>query len=412
MASLSESPSAAHGISKASLDALIAARGEGAIPAQMRYDALARFEELPVRQALKGGRDWKHDLAKLDLSATRPAGEPLVATIAADLGARGALVTPFDSARTAQAGAFTALFGRAVDTRDDKFASLALAFQQGGAFVWIPEGVQIEEPIRISYALTGGRFPYTLIGLGRGASATVVEHFAGDASGANFACGICELVLGEGATLHYAVDQRTDASAKTIFTRRAALGRNANLFFATAELGAEHAVERVRINAAEPGSSTEVTGFFFAAGDQHVDLASEVIHAAAATRSQTLIRSAGTDRGQGRYYGNIKILPNAHGADARLRDDALLLSEKAHVDSVPALEIAANDVKAYHGATVGAISADEIFYAQTRGLSRSEAERMIALGFFEPAIARFPTEALREELRHALEAKFHATAET
>jgi Fe-S cluster assembly protein SufD len=181
------------------------------------------------------------------------------------------------------------------------------------------------------------------------------------------------------------------------------------LNLAVAELGGEHAVERSRIAASEPGSSAEVTAFFFANGDQHVDIASEVIHAAPSTRSQTVVRSAGTDRGQGRYYGNIKILPQAHGTDASLRDDALLLSEKAHVDSVPALEIAANDVKAFHGATVGAISAEEIFYAQTRGLSRAEAERMIALGFFEPAIARFPTEALRAELRGALEAKFSAS---
>jgi Fe-S cluster assembly scaffold protein SufB len=405
VASLSESPAAVRGISKASLDASIAARGEGAIPAQMRYDALARFEELPVRQALRGGRDWKHDLSKLDFSAIELAGVPPIMKITAQLGNRGALVTPFDAAHAEHADAFAALFGRGVDTRDDKFASLALAFQQGGAFVWIPDGVQIAEPIEIGHEFASGSFPYTLIGLGRGASATVIERFAG----APFACGICEIVLADGANLQYAVDERLDATGRTIFTRRAALGRDSSLNLATAELGGEHAVERIRIDASQPGSSTEVTAFFFANGDQHVDIASEVVHAAASTRSQTVVRSAGTERGQGRYYGNIKILPEAHGTDASLRDDALLLSEHAHVDSVPALEIAANDVKAFHGATVGAISAEEIFYAQTRGLSRAEAERMIALGFFEPAIARFPTGALREELRRALEAKFGAS---
>ena len=114
------------------------------------------------------------------------------------------------------------------------------------------------------------------------------------------------------------------------------------------------------------------------------------------------MRSAGTDRGQGRYLGNIKILANAHGADASLKDDALLLSAGAHIESVPALEIAANDVKAFHGATVGAISEEEIFYAQSRGIARADAERMIALGFFEPTIARFPSESLRSEVRAAL----------
>ena len=88
-----------------------------------------------------------------------------------------------------------------------------------------------------------------------------------------------------------------------------------------------------------------------------------------------------------------------------MRDDALLLSPRSHIDSVPALEIAANDVKAYHGATVGALDEDQIFYMTSRGIAREEAERMIALGFFEPVIERFATRALREELRSALQAK-------
>jgi Fe-S cluster assembly protein SufD len=154
-----------------------------------------------------------------------------------------------------------------------------------------------------------------------------------------------------------------------------------------------------------PGARVQTVALFFSDGAQHVDLESETIHAAGNTQSQTIVRSAGTDRGQGRYIGNIKILADAHGADASLRDDALLLSPGAHIDSVPALEIAANDVRAFHGATVGAISEEELFYAQTRGIPRAEAERMIALGFFEPAVSRFPTEALRDELRRALENK-------
>ncbi|MHB8230698.1 MAG: SufD family Fe-S cluster assembly protein, partial [Vulcanimicrobiaceae bacterium] len=109
--------------------------------------------------------------------------------------------------------------------------------------------------------------------------------------------------------------------------------------------------------------------------------------------------------GQARYLGNINIAAHAQGSNASLRDDALLLSKKAHVDSVPALEIAANDVKAYHGATVGALDEEQIFYMTSRGIERDEAERMIVLGFFEPVIDRFPTRELRERIRAALQAK-------
>ncbi len=172
-----------------------------------------------------------------------------------------------------------------------------------------------------------------------------------------------------------------------------------------AELGAALAVDDCRTQLLAPGAQAEVAALFFATGSQHVDLTTEIAHVAGHTTSNTVVKSAARDRGQGRYVGNISIVPHAHGSDASLRDDVLLLSKGAHVDSVPALEIAANDVKAFHGATVGAIDEDELFYAQSRGIARAEAERMIALGFFEPVIARFPTDALRERLRAALESK-------
>jgi Fe-S cluster assembly protein SufD len=136
-----------------------------------------------------------------------------------------------------------------------------------------------------------------------------------------------------------------------------------------------------------------------------VDIVSSVDHRIGDATSETLVKSAAAGRGQGRYLGNIRIAAHAQHSDASLRDDALLLSQTAHIDSIPALEIAANDVKAYHGATVGALDDESIFYMTSRGIDREAAERMIALGFFEPAIDRFPTEALREELRTALQAK-------
>ena len=175
--------------------------------------------------------------------------------------------------------------------------------------------------------------------------------------------------------------------------------------WACAELGSALSVTDVSVAIGGPGVSAHVTALFFPQGSQHVDVVTTIDHAVGESTSETLVKSAAVGRGQARFLGNIRIAPNAQGSDANLRDDALLLSERAHIDSVPALEIAANDVKAFHGATVGAIDAEQIFYMETRGIERLAAERMIALGFFEPAIARFPTSALRDEIRAALEAK-------
>jgi Fe-S cluster assembly protein SufD len=404
---------AVRGVSKAALDGLLGRLGEGSIPAQARHDALARFEELPVLTPIKGGRNWKRDLGKIDLAGLAPFGDgahPELDVEALSPAARRAGVTieRFSLAQERHAAAFARAFGSAVDTRDDKFASLALAFQNHGAFVDVPAGVAIDEPLVLGYeARAEALFPYTLVALGEGARATVIERLAG-ADGAPFVCGITELVLAAGAHLSYAVDQRAGAQTQIVMTRRALLGPGARLDVALAELGGAYAVSRFRSQASARGSHTGLVLLFFSDGDQHVDVETETVHAAADTVSETIVRSAGIGHGQGRYLGNIKILAAAHGADASLRDDALLLSEGAHIDSVPALEIAANDVKAFHGATVGAISDEELFYAETRGIPRDEAERMIALGFFEPAISRFPLEALREELRAALEAKLDA----
>ena len=399
----------ATGVGKDALAALLAHVGEGSIPAAMRYDALARYEELPVRGGLRGGRTWKHDLAKLDfahvVTLDGNAAELDLETLSPAARRAGVTIERFSLARERHRHAFDAAFGRALDTRDDKFASLALAFASRGVFIDVPAGVAVDEPLVVGYEARGAAlFPYTLVALGDGARATVVERLAGT-DDAPLVCGLVEMVLAPRAHLTYAVDQRLSSATRLIVTRRAAIAEDAQLDIGFAELGGKHVVSRFRATEGGRGSRTGVVALFFSDGDQHVDIETETVHAAADTRSETIVRSAGTERGQGRYLGNIKILADAHGADASLRDDALLLAPGAHIDSVPALEIAANDVKAFHGATVGAISEEEIFYAQSRGIARIDAERMIALGFFEPAVARFPLGELRDEIRTALENK-------
>ena len=189
-------------------------------------------------------------------------------------------------------------------------------------------------------------------------------------------------------------------------THRAARpGRDAHVAWAVAELGAELAAGDISVSIDAPGVQARITALFFPRGSQHVDMISTVDHRAGDASSETLVKSAARERGQARFLGNIRIAPHAQGSDARLRDDALLLSTTAHVDSVPALEIGANDVKAYHGATIGAIDAEQLFYMESRGIESTAAERMIALGFFEPAIEQFPSASLREEIRAALGAK-------
>ncbi|HLX26769.1 MAG TPA: Fe-S cluster assembly protein SufD [Candidatus Cybelea sp.] len=295
---------------------------------------------------------------------------------------------------------------RTTSASQTKFGALATAFAGAGAFVFVPADAACDEPIVITYSIpkNAAVFPYTCVLLERGARATIIERLEG--GDGSFVCGIAEAVLGDHAELTYANHQTLAEDARVISTRVARPGRDARFSWASAELGAELSVGDLEVAIEQPGIDANVTALFFPRGTQHVDIVSTVDHVSGDARSQTLVKSAAVDRGQARYLGNIRIAPHAQGSDASLRDDALLLSKHAHIDSIPALEIAANDVKAYHGATVGALEEEQIFYMETRGIERTAAERMIALGFFEPAIDRFPSESLRELLRTEVRAKF------
>jgi FeS assembly protein SufD len=286
-----------------------------------------------------------------------------------------------------------------------KFGALATAFAQLGAFVYVPADAATDDPVVIRYAIPDGAsaFPYTVVLAERGARATIVEYVEGGSDA--FVCGATEIVTGENADVTYASYQQLSSGSRNFSTRAALPGRDAGVAWAVAELGSALTVCDLSVAIESPGVETHVTALFFPHESQHVDVVSTIDHAVGDSVSETIVKSAAVDNGQARYVGSIRIAPRAQGSDASLRDDALLLSRNAHIDSVPALEIGANDVKAFHGATVGALDAEQIFYMQTRGIERNHAERMIALGFFEPAIARFPTDALRERIRHSLAGK-------
>jgi Fe-S cluster assembly protein SufD len=402
------------------------------VPVETRIEALEHFGRLNVPRP---GRDWKHDYTKFadqmprygetrssashphlllapeSIAASVAIADPLLHTSAFAPGAAGFSIRDLRTLSDEEQALLDASFGRAVRWREDKFASLAVAFLHVGVLIHVAAGARVERPILINHDVGGTfrrSFPYVLVVLEDGAQATIVEDSFGPEG---FACGIVEAVVGERAQLDYVAVQRADGDGRILMNRAAVCGAGATCRWFLAETGGALSRSAVTTRLAGRGASSEIAGFFFNSGDQHVDLASVVEHASGDTTSRTTIKSAATGNGQGRYLGNIQIAAHANGSDATLRDDALLLSKHAHIDSVPALEIASNDVKAFHGATVGSIDEDELFYAQSRGIPRSEAERMIALGFFEPVVATFPFERIREFLRTALADKVGAVGQ-
>jgi len=388
------------------------------VPGRELYEKISSLERPPLdsnaRKAalerffsLRSGREKPGRFWRVDFETIAPAPDAIDldrAGLRVENAGDGVLVCDLATA----AREYPQLFSRAFGTTgiaNTKFGALAAAFSGLGAFVYLRADRAYDEPIVIHCEAAAGSaiFPWNVVLAERGATATIIEHIT--SGGDAFVCGAAEIVTEENADVTYAVLQRAADGARIITSRAARPGRDAHVAWAAAELGAQLAAAEISVEFDRPGARADITGIFFPVSTQHVDVTSTVEHRAGEATSETVVKSAAGERGQARFLGNIRIAAHAQGSDARLRDDALLLSTTAHVDSVPALEIGANDVKAYHGATVGAIDADQIFYMESRGIERSAAERMIALGFFEPAIDRFPTAGLRDEIRSSLAEK-------
>jgi Fe-S cluster assembly protein SufD len=267
--------------------------------------------------------------------------------------------------------------------------------------------VVLDAPIQLLWMYRGGQaeavFPHIVVILGEGARATVIERHVGE--GDAFVCGIVEASVGAGAQLEYVAVQQMGDGARIRMTRTARCERDAQVGWHLAELGSAHARTMLDAHLDARGACAEISALFLHTGVQHMDLASMVDHRSAHTRSSTVVRGAATDRGRGRYVGTVRMREGAGGSDGSLRVDALLLSKHAHIDTKPELEIRANEVSAFHGATVGSLDEEALFYVGTRGIARAEAVRLIALAFFEPAVVRFPGAALQDEIRTALDRK-------
>ncbi|MBV8152569.1 MAG: Fe-S cluster assembly protein SufD [Candidatus Eremiobacteraeota bacterium] len=373
-------------------------------PPSLREEALEAYRALPAPGPAPG-RFWKIDVGRIDAERIPVVAAETTLSLDPSLEAGGVIVCDLPTALREHADLVAAAQTDALDWRSHKFAALNVALRNAGMFVYIPDGLVVSNPIEIRRrAGAGAVFPYTLVVARPGSDAIVVSRLEGG-DDETLVSDVVEVFVAPSARLRYTAIQELDPRARAFAIKRGKLEQDAALDWAVAELGSGLSVGEVYSALEGRGAETTISGVFFADGAQHVDLKSEVDHRVGDSRSETIFKTAATGDGQARYLGNIRIHPHATGSDATLRDDALLLSASAHIDSIPALEIASNDVRAFHGATVGAIREDEIFYAMTRGLERREAERMIALGFFEPAINRFPSDQVRDALRDALARK-------
>ncbi|HET9980515.1 MAG TPA: Fe-S cluster assembly protein SufD [Ktedonobacterales bacterium] len=344
-------------------------------------------------------------------------GEQVEYTLRDDLRAQGVIFSDLRSAIREHGDLVRRHFmARCVPPGDSKFAALHGAFWQNGVFLYVPKGVTITEPFRVivSAGLYGtASLSHTLVVLADEAQATLVEDTISDeTSEQGLSSRVVELIQERGSVLHYVGTQRLGRSAYDFHTERALLGRDTNLILQTVELGSRLSKGRVETILMGDGASAKLHGLYIADGKQHLDRYTLQDHRAASGTSDLLFKGVITDDARSVFSGLIRVTPEGKGTAAYQQNRNLLLSRTARADSIPNLEIGANDIiGCSHGATVGKVDEEQLFYLMCRGLSRLEATRLIVEGFVDPLVAEVPVAGLRDALRREISARVGA-AET
>jgi Fe-S cluster assembly protein SufD len=300
------------------------------------------------------------------------------------------------------------LLGTLVGT-DEKFAAHNAAEWKHGLLVRVPAGLELQQPLYVrvtSSVPDAALFWRVLVVAEEGSRFSFIEEHASAAPDLpGYSNVVAELFVGEGAKLEYVSIQNLSRETWHFASHRATVGRDAELDWVAGGFGSKKGKIRIENDLAGQGGTSRVTGAYFADGAQHLDYDTLQRHIAPNTTSDFAFKGALRDKARAVWRGMIRVEEDAQKTNAYQENRNLLLSKNAHADSIPGLEIMANDVRCTHGATLGQVDREQLFYLMARGLSRAEAERLIVRGFFQDVLDRIELEPVREALGEALEAR-------
>jgi Fe-S cluster assembly protein SufD len=404
-------------------------------PSDLRGRALGAFEALPVPS--QETEEWRYtDLSRLDLEAFAPfapgnrastldevderileaAGEigdrsglliqhnseTAIAHLDPELERRGVRFLSIDTAIHDDPGLLEERLHTLIPPDRTKFTALHAAFRTGGTFVLVPRGVDVELPLQsLTYLDATGSavFPHTLLVVEEGASLTFIDRYVSPDLESALSVAAVEVFAGPNSQVRYVSLQDWGRGLTHLSVQRAQVDRDAQLRSLAVAFGADLSRTEVESVLTGPGGHSEMLGVYFTDGTQHFDHRSLQDHIAPHCTSDLLYKGALRDSSRVVYSGLIHIAPGAKGSDAFQTNRNVVLSDEAKADSIPNLEIENNDVRCSHAASVGPVDEDEVFYLQTRGIPRDEAERLI----FQEVLDRVPLQEVRRGLATAIE---------
>ncbi len=336
--------------------------------------------------------------------------EVALVRLSAEYQQAGVEVLDFDVAIKTRPDQIAEGFGHLIPPSEDRFVALVHALRSGGLFLRVPPGQSLSRPLYLLQVLTepaAAVFSPTVIRVEQGSQLDLIlETLSGPAAEPALVASTQEIFVEEEARVGIHLMEHWNQKTWVALHRRARLARSARVQWSTAWLGGRLTYSRMNTLLAGDDTEARDVQVFFATHRQHFDLSTLLDHQGLRTRGNVLAKGVLRDRARSVFYGMIKIEKDAQFADSYLADHSLILNRGAHADSVPGLEIEANQVRATHGATVSRIDRERVFYLQTRGLSENEAKKTIVLGFLSPALAEIPMAPLREHFAGLLEERW------
>jgi Fe-S cluster assembly protein SufB len=287
-------------------------------------------------------------------------------------------------------------FGTVVPPEDNKFAALNSAVWSGGSFVYVPKGVEVPLPLQAYFRINGentGQFERTLIVVDEGAKVHYIEGctapiYATDSLHA----AVVEVIALPGAQVRYTTIQNWSNDVYNLVTKRAHAHENSTVEWIDANTGSRLTMKYPAIYLRGEGATADIISVAVAGKGQHQDTGAKAVHLAPNTRSRIVSKSVSKDGGRATYRGNLKVAPGATNVVASVRCDALMLDDQSRSDTYPYIDIQEDDTTMSHEATVGKVSADQVFYLMSRGLTENEATNLIVQGFLEVFTKELPME--------------------
>jgi Fe-S cluster assembly protein SufD len=294
----------------------------------------------------------------------------------------------------------------------EKFVALHEAFVENGAFIYVPRGVEVALPFSVFHYASGtgtALFPHTLVVAEENARVTVADFFrSSQGAGAQFACGGNDLHVGHGANVTYIAMQDWTRETLSFQFNATVARRDAKVLSVNLHAGARQARHESFSQLQAPGAHSEMLALTIAHGTQEFDQRTLQIHQAPHTSSNLLYKNALLDQAKTIFSGLIVVDPDAQKTDAYQSNRNLMLSEEAEANSLPGLEIQANDVRCTHGATSARIDREQEFYLESRGIKPAQAQELLVFGFFEKILGKIENPQLHDQLTAIIRQKFRS----